>query len=162
MDHTHRLPRGGALSAAALVATLTLSACGSGDEHTSGVTPSAGSTSARSAAPTDDGAATAEAAEAAEALEGTWTGGTKSDPVALSVTSGKAALIADRHVCQGEVKHTGEVKLALKCLDGNTDRASGTVTSNDGKKLVVSWEAGAEDTLTKAAAATLSPGLPTP
>ncbi|MET9594849.1 hypothetical protein ABZY45_28590 [Streptomyces sp. NPDC006516] len=159
MDHMHRLPRGGVLSAAVLVAALTLSACGSDDEDTSGVTPSAGSTSARSTAPTDDGAATAEAAEA---LEGTWTGGTKSDPVALSVTSGKAALIADRHVCQGEVKHTGEVKLALKCLDGNTDRTSGTVTSNDGKKLVVSWGAGAEDTLTRAAAATLSPGLPTP
>ncbi|MEU5657879.1 hypothetical protein ABZ802_20035 [Streptomyces sp. NPDC047737] len=162
MGHMHRLPRGGALSAAALVAALTLSACSSGDEDSSGVTPSAGSASARSTAPTDDGAATAETAEAAAALEGTWTGGTRSDPVALSVTSGKVALIADRHVCQGEVKHTGEVELALTCLDGDTDRTSGTVTSNDGEKLVVSWEAGAEDTLAKTAAGTLSPGPPTP
>lgn len=42
----------------------------------------------------------------------------------------------------------GSVMLALKCLDGNTDRTMGSVESNDGRKIVVSWEAGAEDILT--------------
>ncbi|MFF5900356.1 hypothetical protein ACFY8O_31180 [Streptomyces argenteolus] len=161
MDNMDRLPRTGALIAAALTVALSLTACGGGgDDEATGTTPSARSGSPRSTAPAADDSA--ETVEAAKALEGTWTGGSKSDPVALSVTSGKAALIADRHVCQGEVKHTGEVVLALKCLDGNTDRARGTVESNDGGKLVLSWEDGTEDTLTRTPTSTASPALPTP
>ncbi|MGW1816319.1 hypothetical protein ACWCQM_22460 [Streptomyces sp. NPDC002125] len=157
--HMDRLPRTGALIAAALAAALTLTACGSGDDS-GGAPSSAGSGTARSTAPVGDDAAEGADSAEATALEGTWAGESDGSPLALSVSSGKVALVADQHVCGGEVKHTGEVTLALKCVDGNTDRAMGTVKSNDGKKLVVSWEAGGEDTLTRAPSGSVAPGLP--
>ncbi|MCX5411740.1 hypothetical protein [Streptomyces sp. NBC_00059] len=156
--HMDRLPRTGALIAAALVAALTLTACGSGDDSDGG--PSAGSGAARSTAPADGGADDGTDSAQAAALEGTWAGESDGSPVALSVSSGKVGLVADQHVCGGEVKDMGEVTLVLKCMDGNTDRAMGTVKSNDGKKLVVSWEAGGEETLTRAPSGTPAPGLP--
>jgi hypothetical protein len=37
----------------------------------------------------------------------------------------------------------------------------GTIESNDGKTLVISWDAGAKDTLTRTVAGELPKGLPT-
>lgn len=54
----------------------------------------------------------------------------------------------------------GEAMLALKCHDGDTARTMGSIGSNDGEKLVVSWGAGSEDTLTKADPSELPTGLP--
>ncbi|MFE5238601.1 MULTISPECIES: hypothetical protein [unclassified Streptomyces] len=159
--HMDRLPRTGALISAALVAAVTLTACGSGDESDDAPS-SAGSGASRSTTPSHDGADEGAGRAEATALEGTWAGESDGNPIALSVSSGKVGLVADQHVCGGEVKDMGEVTLVLKCIDGNTDRAMGTVKSNDGKKLVVSWEAGGEDTLTKAPSGTLPPGLPEP
>jgi hypothetical protein len=154
-----KFPRSGALAAAALVTALALSACGS-DEPAAEKAPGTGSSSGRTASPgaggEDGGSGSADAA----ALEGTWTGTADGGPVTLSVSSGKVALAAARHVCQGEVKDMGEVMLALKCLDGDTDRTMGSIESNDGKKLVISWDAGAEDTLSKADPSELPTGLP--
>lgn len=151
-----RLARHGAVLTAGLVATLALTACGSGDDGgkaedsgtEQGATPGAG---------TEDGA---EPGADAAALDGTWAGLSDGKAVALSVASGKVALVADQHVCQGDVKDMGKVMLALSCTDGNTDRTMGSIESNDGKTLVVSWDAGAKDTLTKTDPAKLPTGLP--
>ncbi|MFE4691035.1 hypothetical protein ACFRH6_13380 [Streptomyces sp. NPDC056749] len=144
-----RLLRSGALAATGLVAVLALSACG-GDGPATDKGPA---TDAASLPATPSGTGTGgedgtAGGPEAEALKGTWTGSTDGLPVALSVTSGRVALSAGVHICQGEVKDMGSVMLELKCLDGNTDRTMGSVESNDGRRIVVSWEAGAEDILT--------------
>ncbi|WP_203186984.1 hypothetical protein [Streptomyces pratensis] len=154
-----RLPRSGALLAAGLVAALALTACG-GDASDADKDPGGSPAPAQTSPPEADGAGGGAGGPDVAALEGTWTGTSDGQPVVLSVASGKAALATGRHVCQGEVKDMGKVMVALKCHDGNTDRTMGTVESNDGKKLVVSWEAGAEDTLSKTDAAAPPPGLP--
>ncbi|MFJ8869080.1 hypothetical protein ACIRD6_25355 [Streptomyces sp. NPDC102473] len=152
-----RLPRSGALLAAGLAAAFSLTACGS-DGPTAA--PDGGRGPGRS---TPSAAGSADAApENADvaALEGTWAGTAEGSPVVLSVTSGKAALVADQHVCQGEVKDMGGTMLVLKCLDGNTERTMGAVDSDGGEKLVVSWDAGPEDTLTRTEADELPTGPP--
>ncbi|WP_405664018.1 hypothetical protein OG379_18065 [Streptomyces sp. NBC_01166] len=154
-----RFPRSVALAAAGLVVVLALTACGS-DDSDGDKAPDTGSSSEQATSP---GAGSEEGASGgadAAALEGTWTGTADGGPVTLSVTSGKVALSAGRHVCQGEVKDMGEVMLALKCLDGNTDRTMGSVESDDGKKLVISWGAGTEDTLSRTDLSELPTGLP--
>ncbi|MFD6278209.1 hypothetical protein ACFWFI_21985 [Streptomyces sp. NPDC060209] len=154
-----RLRRSGALAAAGLAAALSLTACGS-DDPAADQAPDTGSTSGPATPPSAGGEDGGTGGADAAALAGTWTGTSDGLPVALSVTSGKVALSAGQHICQGEVKDMGSVMLALKCLDGNTDRTMGSIESNDGKKLVVSWNAGAEDTLTRTDAAELPTGLP--
>lgn len=155
-----RLPRSGALAAAGLAAMCVLTACG-GDGPARDDAPAAGQGTGQSAPPTGDGQDTGTTAgPGVAALEGTWASASDGSPVVLSVTSGKVALVADQHVCQGEVKDTGKVTLTLKCLDGNTDRTKGAVESVDGEKLVVSWGAGAEDTLTRTDADKLPTGPP--
>lgn len=155
-----RLVRSGAVLAAGLVAALTLTACGSGDDSGKAKDSGTGSDAGQSATPgagsEDSGTPGAEAA----ALDGTWAGLSDGKAVALSVASGKVALVADQHVCQGDVKDMGEVMLALKCTDGNTDRTMGSIESNDGTTLVVSWDAGGKDTLTKTDPGKLPTGLP--
>ncbi|GAA2949365.1 MULTISPECIES: hypothetical protein [Streptomycetaceae] len=151
----NRFVRSGAV-VAGLVAALALTACGSDDD--AGGEPAV-SGAERSATPGGDADSGSGGAEAA-ALDGTWTGTSDGRAVVLSVSSGKVALVADQHVCQGDVKDMGEVMLALTCADGNTDRTMGAIESNDGEKLVVSWDGGAEDTLTKSDPGKLPTGLP--
>ncbi|MFB8118345.1 hypothetical protein ACFC51_20985 [Streptomyces sp. NPDC055962] len=146
-----RLPRSGALLAAGAVAAFALSACGS-DGPAAAPDAGRGSPSAggqdpgpEASAPKDTATGHADAA----ALEGTWASTDDGSPLVLSVTSGKVALVADQHVCQGVVKHADGTTLALKCLDGNTERTRGTVEPDGGEKLVVSWDGGPEDTLTR-------------
>lgn len=155
----NRFVRTGAAVTAALVAALALTACGSDDKSDSNKDAAGGSGAQEpaSAAPSEGGDA---GGSDAAALEGTWAGLTEGRAVALSVAAGKVALVADQHVCQGDVKDMGKVMLSLKCADGNTDRTMGSIKSNDGKTLVVSWDAGAQDTLTRTDPGKLPTGLP--
>ncbi|MEE1738110.1 hypothetical protein [Streptomyces sp. BE147] len=159
-----RFVRTGAVVAAGLTAALALTACGS-DSDGGDKDKAAGA--GQSAAPgggAENGSGDSAGKDAAS-LEGTWAGLTDGKAVALSVASGKVALVADQAVCQGEVKDMGEPMLSLKCSDGGTERTMGSIGSNDGKTLVVSWEGGAKDTLAKTEPGKMPtglPGLPTP
>ncbi|WP_436846937.1 hypothetical protein [Streptomyces atratus] len=154
----HPLVRTGAVVVAGLSAAVALTGCGSDSGKS---VPDTGAADVRTSAPADGSGSTSDAA----ALDGTWAGVSGGKAVALSVTAGKAALVADAHVCSGEVKDMGKVMLALKCTDGDTARTMGTITSNDGRAIVVEWDAGAKDTLAKTEPGALPtglPGLPTP
>ncbi|MEV4973514.1 hypothetical protein [Streptomyces scopuliridis] len=152
-------------AAAGLVAALALvlTGCGgdSGDsakdegKDESGTTASSGAGGAGTGLTPESGSG----ADAAS-VEGTWAGLSDGKTVALSVKSGKVALVADQHVCQGAVEDMGEPMFSLKCADGNTDRTMGTIESNDGKTLVISWGKGVKDTLAKAADGKMPDGLP--
>ncbi|MET7858845.1 hypothetical protein ABZS81_16830 [Streptomyces sp. NPDC005318] len=163
----HKLVRTGAVVTAGLVAAVALTGCGSdGGKNDSGKGSTGGQASATggSGSGGSDSGGSGSAGDAS-ALEGTWAGLTDGKAVALSVASGKAALVADAHVCSGEVKEMGKVMLVLKCTDGNTDRTMGSIESNDGKTITVSWDAGGKDTLAKTKPGSLPtalPGLPTP
>ncbi|MEV5679997.1 MULTISPECIES: hypothetical protein [unclassified Streptomyces] len=162
-----RFVRTGAVVAAGLLATIALTGCG-GDSDSGGDSDpgkGAGSGAAQSEKPGGGSEDTGSGGTDAAALEGTWAGLTDGKAVALSIASGKVALVADQAVCQGEVKDMGEVMLALKCTDGTKDRTMGSIESNDGKTVVVSWEGGAKDTLAKTEPGKLPtglPGMPTP
>ncbi|NUL05421.1 hypothetical protein HRW07_19715 [Streptomyces lunaelactis] len=147
----HKLVRT-SLAAAGLVAALALTGCGSDDGD------DAGKDSA-STAPAEAGSG-GDAAKGGS-IEGAWSGKTDGKTVDLAVTGTKAVLLADGHACTGDVADMGKQMLTLKCADGNTDRTMGSIESNDGKTLVISWDAGAKDTLTKSATGTLPTGLPT-
>ncbi|THA60154.1 hypothetical protein E6P78_27830 [Streptomyces sp. A0958] len=165
----YKIARTGAVLATGLLTALALTGCGSdGDKGDSGkdsaatTTPSAGGDSA-SPSEADGG----DSAGGAKALEGAWAGQTDGKPVVLSVASGKAVVVADSHVCSGTVSDLGKPTLELKCADGDTARTMGAVESNDGKTVVISWDAGARDKLGKADADALKnlpdlADLPTP
>ncbi|CAL9494078.1 hypothetical protein [Streptomyces sp. enrichment culture] len=148
-----KLVRKGAAVTAVLVAAVALSACGSDD---------------KSAKPQDKGGATPSAADPqpAEAVAladavGTWLGKADDKSVTLTISKGgQTVVISDAHVCQGTAKEGGALTLALTCKDGNTDRSSGKVTSADGKQLVVAWESGRTDTLTKLDVSGLPTNMP--
>jgi hypothetical protein len=139
-------------AAAGLLTALALTACGSdgdgadNDRSTASATPAPGG---------DSGSGGQDAS-----LEGAWTGMTDGGPVALSVSGTAASIVADGHACTGQVKDMGEPMLSLKCADGNTDRTMGSIESNDGTTLVISWDAGKKDTLKKADPGKM-PELPT-
>lgn len=155
-----RIVRTGAV-AAGLLAALALTACGSDGDNKSDPPRDAASGASESATPGGGGDDGGSADAGATALEGTWAGPAGGTSVTvLSVRAGKAALVADQHVCQGEVSDMGKVMLALECTDGNTDRTMGSVESNDGKTIVISWDAGAKDTLTKTDPGKMPTGLP--
>ncbi|MFJ6611686.1 hypothetical protein ACIQPT_15590 [Streptomyces sp. NPDC091289] len=155
-----RYLRNGAVMVAALAASLALTACGSDDAG-----KDSGADSAPSAKPgggDDNGSGeSAGGGTDAAALEGTWVGLTDGKNVTASIAARKVALVADQSVCQGDVKDMGgEPMLALKCTGGGTDRTMGTIESVDGSKLVVSWDGGVKDTLTKADQGKLPSGMP--
>ncbi|MFJ8772309.1 hypothetical protein [Streptomyces microflavus] len=149
-----RFVRTGGVVVAALAATLALTACGSDDDAGKGSGDDAGS----SAKP-GDGQESGSATDTAS-LDGTWVGLTDGKNVTVSITAGKVALVADQAVCQGDVKDMGEVMLALKCTGGANDRTMGAIESNDGNKLVLSWDGGVKDTLSKADPGKLPTDLP--
>lgn len=146
-------------AAAGLVVALALTGCG-GDSGGDSAKDRGGATTPSGTASSGSTADSGSGADAAS-IEGTWGGLSDGKTVALSVKSGKVALVADQHVCQGSVEDMGELMFSLTCADGNTDRTMGTVESNDGKTLVISWDAGKKDTLAKAADGKLPDGLPT-
>ncbi|WP_405614186.1 hypothetical protein [Streptomyces sp. NBC_01508] len=157
----HKLVRT-SVAAAGLAVALTLAGCGGGDSGDDSAKDKGTTAPAPGEPDADDAEATPDAGGTADSLEGSWAGMTAGKAVALSVKEGKVALIADEHICQGDVQDMGgEPMLALKCADGNTDRTMGSIDSNDGKKLVLSWEGGTKDSLTKTEPGELPDGLPT-
>jgi hypothetical protein len=140
------------VTAAGLVAALALTGCSSSDSD-------GASKDKTSAKPTEAGGGDGGATSGS--IEGAWSGVTDGKTVALSVSGKIAAVVADGHVCTGQVTNHGKPMLSLKCADGNTDRTMGSIESNDGTTLVVSWDAGAKDTLTKTDPGKLPKGLPT-
>ncbi|WP_217227683.1 hypothetical protein [Streptomyces anulatus] len=152
--------RTGAVAAAALAAALALTACGSDDaSKDSGADSAAGATPG--GGDKGSGESAGSGAVDAAALEGTWVGLTDGKNVTVSVSARKVALVADQSVCQGDVKDMGgEPMLALKCTGGSTDRTMGAIDSVDGTKLVLSWDGGVKDTLTKAEPGKLPSGMP--
>ncbi|WP_411116359.1 hypothetical protein [Streptomyces sp. 058-1L] len=150
-----RFVRTGGVVVAALAASLALTACGSDDDAGKRSGGDAGS----SAKP-GDGQASGGGGTDTAALDGTWVGLTDGKNVTVSITAGKVALVADQAVCQGDVKDMGEVMLALKCTGGANDRTMGAIESNDGNKLVLSWDGGVKDTLSKADPGKLPTDLP--
>ncbi|MGW1844386.1 hypothetical protein [Streptomyces sp. NPDC001966] len=147
--------RTGAVVAAGILCTAALTGCGSDSEKSDERGGSTASDQPGRQADDDNGAATDAAA-----LEGGWAGKTDGKAVVLSVSSGKAALVTEQHACTGTVQDAGKVTLTLKCVDGGDDRTSGSVDSNDGKTVVVSWDSGVKDTLAKTDPGALPSGLP--
>ncbi|MEU0272333.1 hypothetical protein [Streptomyces sp. NPDC006307] len=80
--------------------------------------------------------------------------------VNLTIKKGHAVVLAESRLCQGFAKDAGQgvVSLTVKCRDGGTERASGTAREAAGGKLVVTWDSGTTDTLTKA---TVGENVPT-
>ncbi|MFD5031745.1 hypothetical protein ACFWM0_15205 [Streptomyces sp. NPDC058405] len=164
----HKLIRT-SVAAAGLAAALVLTGCGGDSDSGSdsgkdkgGAAASSGTASGDAGSGSDAGSDSGPGGDASGgSIEGTWAGLSDGKAVALSVKAGKVALVADQHVCQGTVEDMGEPMLSLKCADGNTDRTMGTIESNDGKTLVISWDAGKKDTLAKAEDGKLPGGLPT-
>ncbi|MEV3896900.1 hypothetical protein OG333_15985 [Streptomyces anulatus] len=152
--------RTGAVAVAALAAALALTACGSDDAgKDSGADPAASATPG--GGDNGSGESAGSGATDAAALEGTWVGLTDAKNVTVSIAGGKVALVADQSVCQGDVKDMGgEPMLALKCTGGSSDRTMGAIDSVDGTKLVLSWDGGVKDTLTKADPGKLPSGMP--
>ncbi|MFC8532404.1 hypothetical protein ACFUJY_00370 [Streptomyces sp. NPDC057249] len=150
----YKLARTGAVLATGLLTALALTGCGSdGDKGDSGKdteTSASPTADASSDAPSGtDGGTGGGSAGDAKALEGAWAGKTDGKAVVLSVVAGKAVVVAESHVCTGTVTDMGKPMLELKCADGDTARTMGSVESNDGKTVVISWDAGAKDTLAK-------------
>lgn len=168
----YKLARTGAVVATGLLTALALTGCGSdGDKDSAdkGAAPS-GTPSAPAGGSADTGSGDdgGGSASGLKTLEGAWAGQTGGKAVVLSVASGKAVVVADSHVCSGTAKDMGgKPMLDLKCADGDTARTMGTIASNDGKTVVVSWEGGGKDTLAKTDADSLEnlpdlADLPTP
>ncbi|NEB79630.1 hypothetical protein G3I40_31080 [Streptomyces sp. SID14478] len=146
--------------AAAVVAALAVAGCSSDDGGDKDKDKASDSGAPSSSAP-DGGSSSGGSAGSAKDAEGIWSATTDGQAVVLVVGGKQASLsTADGHLCTGAVSDTGKPVLTLKCADGNTDRTTGSVESNDGKTMKVSWDGGASDTFTKSADGKLPTGLP--
>ncbi|MEE1773686.1 hypothetical protein PUR34_37350 [Streptomyces sp. JV185] len=152
----HGVARTGAVIATGILTAVALTGCSSDGEKNDGP---AGGPGAGRTTPAPGGDGNGSDTSAAD-LEGGWAGKTDGKAVVLSVSSGKAVLVTEQHACTGTVQGTGRVTLALKCVDGGDDRTTGSVESNDGRTVVVSWGSGVKDTLAKTAPGALPSGLP--
>ncbi|MGW6459276.1 hypothetical protein ACWF94_25685, partial [Streptomyces sp. NPDC055078] len=147
------------VTAAGIVAAAALVLTGCGSDDPAKDSPKGKETAQEPAAPSPD--AGDGGGEVNGDVTGAWSGTTDGKRVDLVITGKKAALSADGRACTGEVADHGKPMLSLKCADGNKDRTMGTIESNDGKTLVVSWDAGLKDTLAKSTSAKLPEGIPT-
>ncbi|MFE3824928.1 hypothetical protein [Streptomyces sp. NPDC059092] len=148
-------------AAAGLVVALSLALTGCGGDSDGGDAGKDAGATAPGGSASESGADSGSGADAAS-VEGSWAGLTDGKSVALAVASGKVALVAAEHVCQGAVEDMGGAPMfTLKCGDGDTERTMGSIESNDGKTLVISWTGGKKDTLKKAESGSLPTGLPT-
>ncbi|WP_405714005.1 MULTISPECIES: hypothetical protein [unclassified Streptomyces] len=152
----HGIVRTGAVMAAGILCTAALTGCSS-DSAKSG--EPGGSAASDRPGPSADDRDSGSGTDAA-ALEGGWAGKTDGKAVVLSVASGKAVLVTEQHACTGTVQDADKVTLTLKCVDGGDDRTTGSVDSNDGRTVVVSWGSGVKDTLAKTEPGALPSGLP--
>ncbi|WP_328825689.1 hypothetical protein [Streptomyces ureilyticus] len=147
--------------AAGLAAALVLTGCsgsddGGGDEASS-PQPSAAASSAGSGGGSGGGAA------GADGVEGSWVTSKEGKLVALMVEGSKAALFSTGgSVCSGTAGGpSGEQKIALKCTDGNKDRAAGVIDSVNSSTMKVTWEGFGEETYTRSEDGKWPEGLPT-
>ncbi|MGW2178525.1 hypothetical protein ACWCXX_10625 [Streptomyces sp. NPDC001732] len=155
----HRVVRAGAVIATGILATVALTGCSS-DSGKSDPGKDSGAGQEKPGQGSGDGGDGGASAGDASTLEGGWAGKTGGKAIVLSVSSGKAALVTEQHACTGTVQDTDKVVLALKCVSGGTDRTTGSIESNDGKTVVISWDSGIKDTLAKTDPGALPSGLP--
>ncbi|MEU7283025.1 hypothetical protein AB0A69_30230 [Streptomyces sp. NPDC045431] len=146
--NVQRLVRNTAVTAAGCAAALALTGCGGGADTDDG----RGKTDGRAATVPPSPAASPATPPPAPALEGAWLGVTDGKAVNLTVKKGHVVVLAESRLCQGSARDAGPgaVSLTVKCRDGDTGRARGTAREAGGGKLVVTWESGTTDTLTKA------------
>lgn len=135
---------------AALAAVLLASGCSSDGDGKAGDSPApVPSTSAPAAGtPPPSGGGKVKAAS----LDGGWT------TDALHVDQGllilavakQDVMLAGKTSCTGKAATDADpVTFSLKCKDGSTDFATGTVDSLEGTTLKVTWASGKTDTFTK-------------
>ncbi|MFF1305108.1 hypothetical protein [Streptomyces sp. NPDC058307] len=145
------------LAAAALVGALVLTACSDGgsDDDTS---PSSNAPVSPSASPSGGTGGTSSSASGEVA--GNWLATSRGKAVALLVNGDQAGLFATGGaVCSGTASAD---TIRLKCTDGSTDRADGTVESVSRTTLKVKWSGGiGTETYTRAEGGKLPSGLPT-
>ena len=146
-------------AAAGLAATLVLTA-GCSDDGGGDGDDSPSSTSAAPSGSADTGGGTAGKAGA---LEGSWLATKDGKAVALVITGEEAGLFSTGgSVCSGTAgEKAGTEMIALKCSDGNKDRAEGTVDSVDSTTMKITWEGFGAETYTKSEGGKLPSGLPT-
>ncbi|WP_327670791.1 MULTISPECIES: hypothetical protein [unclassified Streptomyces] len=154
---------------AAAVAALALGGCSGGSDGDGGKaagsdTPgnsSSASESSPSGSSSSDSPSAGSGSSSVKDAEGIWKATTGGKPVVLVVGAKQAALTtADGHLCTGTLAGSGKPTLTLRCADGNTDRTKGTVESNDGSTMRVSWDAGQNDTFKKSKDGELPTSLP--
>ncbi|MCH0540689.1 hypothetical protein I3F58_14155 [Streptomyces sp. MUM 203J] len=149
--------RNGAVAVTALASAAALTACGSDGDGETGkgaATPSAGASAGDESG--SEGVGLSD-------VQGSWatSPGAGGKPVVLTVSDAQAVLVAEGAVCQGAATPARNVMLQLTCNNGDAGgRTKGEIDSADGKALVVVWEGGAQDTLTKTSSG-LPTGLPT-
>ncbi|RAJ88430.1 MULTISPECIES: hypothetical protein [unclassified Streptomyces] len=149
-----------AAGAAAAVAALAVSGC-SGDDGGSDKGAAGSSSAAAPTAGSSDGASGSDSGSgSSKDPVGIWSATTDGKPVVLVIGGQQASLsTGDGHLCTGTL--AGEETLSLRCADGDTTRTAGTIESNDGSTMKVSWKAGAQDTFKKSANGQLPTDLPT-
>ncbi|MEN8654932.1 hypothetical protein ABCR94_31185 [Streptomyces sp. 21So2-11] len=149
-------------AAVALAAALALTGCSSdskGGSDADAKDKGKGGSTGQSSPPPAGGAGAGT-----KDVAGTWTAMSGGKVLGLVIQGKDAAVAGADRVCSGTVAEDGGVSLSLKCPDGNTDRAKGTVTpSADGKTLTVKWEgSGITDSFKKSTAGDKLPeGVPT-
>ncbi|MFF4034570.1 hypothetical protein ACFYZ2_33355 [Streptomyces sviceus] len=150
--------RRAALAAAGLTGVLVLTAC-SGGGSDDDASPSS-SASASSSAPASASASGGTSSSASGEVAGSWLATTGGKAVALLVNGDQAGLFATGGtVCSGTASAD---TIRLKCTDGSTDRADGTVVSVGRTKLKVRWSGAiGTETYTRAEGGRLPSGLPT-
>ncbi|MEV7074884.1 hypothetical protein ACIQJT_18530 [Streptomyces sp. NPDC091972] len=145
------------LAAAGLVGALALTAC-SGGGSDDDASPTSSASAPPSASPSASSSGTSSSASGEVA--GSWLTTTGGKAVALLVNGDRAGLFATGGtVCSGSASAK---TIRLKCADGNTDRAEGTVESVGRTELRVKWSGAAgTETYTRAEGGRLPSGLPT-
>ncbi len=152
---------------AALAAALALTAGCSGDGGSDGDdgTDASSGTSAPPTASADTGGSDGSdgGTAAGDGLEGNWLATKDGKAVALVITGKEAGLFSTGgSVCSGSAgESSGTRTIALKCSDGNEDRAAGTVDSVDSTTLKVTWKGFGKETYTRSEGGGLPSGLPT-
>ncbi|MER6285493.1 hypothetical protein [Streptomyces sviceus] len=152
--------RRAALAAAGLTGMLVLTACGGGSSDDDASPSSSASASTSAPASASASASGGTSSSASGEVAGSWLATTGGKAVALLVNGDQAGLFATGGtVCSGTASADS---IRLKCTDGSTDRADGTVVSVGRTKLKVRWSGGiGTETYTRAEGGRLPSGLPT-
>jgi hypothetical protein len=135
---------------AVLAAVLLASGCGSDGDAKAGDSPEpAPSTSAPAAStpPASDGGEGKPAS-----LDGGWTTDAlhADEGLLILAIAEQDVMLAGKTSCVGKAATDADpVTFSLKCKNGSTDFATGTVDSLEGTTLKVTWASGKTDTFTK-------------